>query len=257
MNRLDNEVNSLEEELSLTKYRLQKAEDFEDKYEALFKQHQGLSEEHDCNKQDLTNKTRESNELRAKLDAAELKIKNLEMDIENTKLASQAQIRRKEEDKDKVSNQGQEERATVEQQFLRQIDNIRSEARTREDKLKKELDEAQFLISSKEIVESSLKFKIDKIKTEKNEEISRLKELLSSLKAELSSTNLRNEEKKASIRTSLIEETESRIAHVRNLAQDIENTLLEEIRNLNETVTKKDAEIRFLLDVDLRQIKEN
>lgn len=61
----------------MTKYRLQKAEDFEDKYEALFKQHQGLNEEHDSNKQDLVNKTRDVNELRAKLDQAELKIKNL------------------------------------------------------------------------------------------------------------------------------------------------------------------------------------
>ena len=61
----------------MTKYRLQKAEDFEDKYENLFKQHQELNEEHDINKQDLVNKTRDANELRAKLDQADLKIKTL------------------------------------------------------------------------------------------------------------------------------------------------------------------------------------
>ena len=142
-------MSSLEEELSLTKYRLQKAEDFEDKYESLFKQNQGLNEEHDANKQDLVNKTRDANELRAKLDQAELKIKRLESDIQNQANSADQIIKKKEEDRNKVSNQGAEERASVEQQFLRQIDNLREEARSKEEKLKKELAEAQFSISSK------------------------------------------------------------------------------------------------------------
>ena len=58
-------------------------------------------------------------------------------------------IRKKEEDKDKVCNQGAEERAIIEQQYLRQIDNLRAEARSREDKLKKDLAEAHFEIASR------------------------------------------------------------------------------------------------------------
>jgi regulator of replication initiation timing len=38
---------------------------------------------------------------------------------------------------------------------------------------------------------------------------------------------------------------------------DIENTLLEEVRNLSETVTKKDAEISYLIECDRKQIQEN
>ena len=44
---------------------------------------------------------------------------------------------------------------------------------------------------------------------------------------------------------------------MRQLTLDIENTLIEEINNLNETVAKKDAEISFLLTADKRQIEEN
>lgn len=52
-------------------------------------------------------------------------------------------------------------------------------------------------------------------------------------------------------------ETENRVAHLRKLASDIESTLLEEIKNLNEVIAKKDGEIAFLLDCDKRQIEEN
>ena len=78
-------------------------------------------------------------------------------------------IRRKEEDKNNVSNKGAEEKALIEQQYLRQIDNLRAEAQSKEDKLKKDLSEAQFVISSKENTEQSLKFKLEKIKGEKND----------------------------------------------------------------------------------------
>ena len=78
-------------------------------------------------------------------------------------------IRRKEEDKKNVSNKGAEEKALIEQQYLRQIDNLRAEAQSKEDKLKKDLSEAQFVISSKENTEQSLKFKLEKIKGEKND----------------------------------------------------------------------------------------
>ena len=63
--------------MSLTKFRLQKAEDFEDKYEILFKQYQNLNEEYEATKEENIRKTREANELRIKLDQAELAIGNL------------------------------------------------------------------------------------------------------------------------------------------------------------------------------------
>ena len=44
---------------------------------------------------------------------------------------------------------------------------------------------------------------------------------------------------------------------MRKLTLDIENALLEEIRNLNETVHKKDKEINYLLEFDKKQIEEN
>lgn len=102
-----------------------------------------------------------------------------------------------------------------------------------------------------------MRYKLDKIKNEKNDEINRLKANLSALKNELSASNLKNDEKLVADRNQLVEETENRIVHVRKLTLDIENALLEEIRNLNETVQKKDKEINYLLEFDKKQIEEN
>ena len=68
-----------------------------------------------------------------------------------------------------------------------------------------------------------------------------MKEALAELKKEFTQANMNNDDKLASQRAQLIESTESRIAHVRDLTQDIENTLMEEIKNLNETVARKDS----------------
>ena len=257
VNRLENDLTGLQEELSLTKYRLQKAEDFEDKYESLFNQHQNLNEEYDLLKQDHVMKTREAGELRSRLDQAELVIRNLEANVENGKATAEEIRRKKDEAQSKASNQGVEERQMLEQNYLRQIENMRREAKDREEELKKQAHEAQRVISNKEIAEDALKYKLEKIKAEKNEEIGRLKDNLAALKDQLSSANLHNDSKLVSARTNLVEETDDRIAHVRKLSLDIENTLMEEIRNLNETVAKKDAEIAYLLRCDKDQIVEN
>ena len=70
--------------------------------------------------------------------------------------------------------------------------------------MKKELAEAQFEIASRENTEKSLKFKLDKIKGEKNDEINRLKEALAQLKEEFSQTTMKNDEKLAAQRALLI-----------------------------------------------------
>lgn len=48
--------------------------------------------------------------------------------------------------------------------------------------MKSELNEAKFLLSCKENTENGLKVKLEKIKTEKNDEIGRLKEALGAIK---------------------------------------------------------------------------
>lgn len=77
------------------------------------------------------------------------------------------------------------------------------------------------------------------------------------LKEELSRSNLKNDDKVLNQRIQLVQDTEERIAAVRTLTLNIENTLLEEIRNLNEIIAKKDAEIAFLIEADKRQLQEN
>lgn len=147
VNRLEADLTALQEELSLTRFRLQKAEDFEDKYEALFKQHNHLNEEHDQLRQDYVSKNREAGELRARLDQAEMVIRNLEANVESGKATAEDIRRRKDEAQNKVSNQGAEERAVLEQNYLKQIENLRREARDREEELRRQLQEAQRVIT--------------------------------------------------------------------------------------------------------------
>lgn len=61
VNRLETDLSALQEELSLTRFRLQKAEDFEDKYEVLFKQHQNLFQEYEALKDENIMKARDLN----------------------------------------------------------------------------------------------------------------------------------------------------------------------------------------------------
>lgn len=64
---------------------------------------------------------------------------------------------------------------------------------------------------------------------------------MNDLKTEISQNNQKNDQKVINHRTQLIEETQSRLSNVRSLTLDIENTLIEQIKNLNEIVAKKDA----------------
>lgn len=104
-------------------------------------------------------------------------------------------------------------------------------------------------------MESALAAKLEHIKGEKNSEIARLKELVSSLRDELGETHVQSEEAARQSRSQLISETESRIGNVRRLAQLIEDTLHEEISNLNKALTKKSEEIDFLLECDKKQLE--
>jgi hypothetical protein len=58
VNRLENDLAQLQDELGLARFRLHKAEDFEIKYELLVKQNQSLANDNDRLIKDLTIKTR-------------------------------------------------------------------------------------------------------------------------------------------------------------------------------------------------------
>ena len=106
----------------------------------------------------------------------------------------------------------------------------------------------------KEVIEGALAVKLENIKKEKNNEISRLNDLLTELRDELGSTLSQNEDNARKSRSNLINYTKDRIANVRKLAHLIEETLMEEINNLNATLVKKNEEINFLTACDKRQL---
>lgn len=73
--------------------------------------------------------------------------------------------------------------------------------------MKKEIQELKGTVSFQETIQSSLNAKLEHIKREKNNEISRLKELVSSLRDELGNTNVSNEESARESRNQLISDT--------------------------------------------------
>ncbi len=73
--------------------------------------------------------------------------------------------------------------------------------------MKKEIQELKGTVSFQETIQSSLSAKLEHIKREKNNEISRLKELVSSLRDELGNTNVSNEESARESRNQLISDT--------------------------------------------------
>lgn len=91
----------------------------------------------------------------------------------------------------------------------------------------------------KEVIESAFSAKLEHIKKEKNTEIDRLKELVIELRNDIGSICSQNEERARKSRNDLVTETEDRVANVRKLAQLIEETMMEEINDLNSTLAKK------------------
>ena len=106
----------------------------------------------------------------------------------------------------------------------------------------------------KEVIEGALATKLEHIKGEKNAEISRLHSTVTALKDELGNTLVRNEGEARESRNQLIGDTENRISNVRRLGQLIEETLVEEINNLNESLRKKNDHINFLTESDKKQL---
>lgn len=249
------EISRLEHDLSVARFKLSKAEDFEIKYDILFKDNQkavadylALLEEHDRAQRDL--------ERAAVLqEQTNQTLKSLRAELEAEKREREQQTAKKEELRSKTTSQGQEEREALKESYARELDSLKKEHRDVLDKLKRENAELRNTISLKEVTEGSLAAKLEHIKNEKNSEIARLKELVSSLKDELGTTHVETEEAARAARAQLIEETESRVGNVRRLAQLIEDTLLEEINNLNAALTKKNDEIAFLLECDKRQLE--
>ena len=80
---------------------------------------------------------------------------------------------------------------------------------------------------------------------------------MTGLRDELGSTHCQNEDTARKARSDVISETEDRLANVRKLAQLIEETLMEEINNLNATLAKKNEEINFLTACDKRQLEDH
>ena len=248
------EISRLEHDLSVARFKLSKAEDFEIKYEILFKDNQkavtdylALLEEHDRLQRDHERATLLQEQTDQQLRAAR-------GELEAEKREREQQTAKKEELRSKTTSQGQEEREALKESFARELDAVKKEHRDVLEKLKRETVELRNTIAHKEVAESSLAAKLEHIKGEKNAEIARLKELVSSLKDELGSTNVSNEEAARQARSQLISETEGRVGNLRRLAQLIEDTLQAEIVSLNATLAKKNEEIAFLLESDKRQL---
>ena len=157
----------------------------------------------------------------------------------------------------KSTSQGQEEREALKEAFTKELETLKQENREASERFKREINELKGAITMKEVIEATLAAKLEHIKKEKNAEINRLKELVSGLRDEVGQSHCTSEDRARKSRGDLITETEDRIANVRSLAQLIEDTLMEEINNLNTTLAKKNDEINFLTECDKKQLEDH
>lgn len=81
MNRLENDLAQLQDELGLARFRLHKAEDFEIKYELLVKQNQLLTAENERMTRELAARGRELEDVRNRLGSEEMVRGNTEAEV--------------------------------------------------------------------------------------------------------------------------------------------------------------------------------
>lgn len=160
VNRYEVEIGRLEHELSVARFKLSKAEDFEIKYDILFKENQktvaehlALLEEHDrtLHQLDRTSLLQEQTAQQARTLRAELEAEKRERETQTAK---------KEELRSKTTSQGQEEREALKEGFARELETLKKEHRDALDKLKRENSELRNTIALKEVTEGSLAAKL-------------------------------------------------------------------------------------------------
>lgn len=257
VNRYEVEISRLENDLSVAKFKLSKAEDYEIKYDLLFKENQKTITDYLDGRDELERARRELERTRADHDQALLNNRALRAELDAEKKASEEVRTKKEELRSQTTSQGQEEREALRESFTREVETLRQQNRDQQEKLKREVGELRSTIVLKETIEGALANKLEHIKREKNAEIDRLKTLVSGLREELGDTHAANEHRARASREELIGETEDRLGNVRRLGQLIEETLQEEVHNLNETLRKKNDEINFLTACDRRQLEDH
>ena len=182
VNRYEAEMARLEHDLSVTKFRLSKAEDVEIKYDILFRENQNSVA--DCvEANELLEGTRkELDRLQIDNNQANQQVKSLKAEVEAEKNNSKDLNQKREELRTKSTSQGQEDRESLKDSFTQELNTLKQENRDEADKYKREIAELKGAITMKEVVESALATKLDHIKKEKNSEISRLKELVGGLR---------------------------------------------------------------------------
>lgn len=239
VNRYEAELNNLEHDLSVTKFKLSKAEDAQIKYDILFRENQKTLADCAEAKFELENKTNDFDKLQLEFSQVNQQIRALKAEVDNEKKNNQDLRQKREELRTKSTSQGQEERESLKESYIKEIETLKQESRDTSEKFKREINELKGIISMKEVIESAFSAKLEHIKKEKNTEIDRLKELVIELRNDIGSICSQNEERARKSRNDLVTETEDRVANVRKLAQLIEETMMEEINDLNSTLAKK------------------
>lgn len=113
VNRYEAEIVQLEETMSLLKFRLSKAEDYQAKYDQLFKANQDTTQLLEVVAEEKERGDRENDRLRVELEQAKLSVRNLSLELENAKRSVEDQRAKREELRNKASSDDAEERGAI------------------------------------------------------------------------------------------------------------------------------------------------
>lgn len=113
VNRYEVEIGRLEHELSVARFKLSKAEDFEVKYDAIFQDRQRSVADYLATREELDETQRALAVSENERERLKLEVKNLQNEAENHRQGKEEQRARKEELREKTESQGVEQREAL------------------------------------------------------------------------------------------------------------------------------------------------
>ena len=257
VNRLENDLNHRQDEINIMRFRLQKAEDFEIKYELLVKENQELTLENEALEKGLVLKGRELEELVGKYRELELTLGRKVNELQSSKGELENAKKRQEQLIEKSSQSGVSDREKAEQQFFRQIEQLKDRHKDAENKLSGEISELKDQIAHKVLTEEATNARLAKIRTDKDAEIKRLRDQVRALQTEV--TNLREScnTRVTEVRRENQESSSERGRELAAIAETSKNLLMREIEHLKETIRVKNEEIRQLLAAESEFVRQH
>ena len=141
VNRYEGEIARLEHELSVCRFKLSKSEDYEQKYELLFKENQNTIADEQQAREELDRIRRELDRTRLDYDQQSEVLRGVRGELEGEKKAKEEVHKKKQELRSQTSSQGQEQRQQLKEWYGKELANLKDHHQDIQNKLNNDITE--------------------------------------------------------------------------------------------------------------------